>query len=148
MRQLSNARAEESQQRIPSLFSFLLTMKPGVPFSTRKAEIPFLPFDRSTMAMTTVTPATEPCVMKFLLPLIAYPPGPLTAVVSIPPASLPDVGSVSAHAPIIRPEPSSGRNFFRWVSFPNVYRWLQQRLLCAARLRPLEGSTRELSSSM
>src|SRR6266436_948115 len=94
------------EQRIPSLFSFLPGRKPGVPFSTKNAEIPCDDAARSVTAITTHTSATCPFVVKVLLPLMVQQSPLSTARVRVPPASDPDSGSVNAHDPIHSPEAS------------------------------------------
>jgi hypothetical protein len=54
---------------IPILSKLLLTEKPLNPFSTKKAVIPRAPLDLSTVAMTMITSAMGPLVMKVLVPL-------------------------------------------------------------------------------
>ena len=92
--------------------SFLPALKPGVPRSTTKAEMPFLPFDLSVTAITTAVSARPPFVMKVLEPLrIQWSPS-RTAVVLVPPASDPALLSVSPQHPIFSPLASGVRNFF------------------------------------
>ena len=67
-RQSSRTSSEVSEQRTPSLSSFLPGRKPGVPRSTMKAEMPFLPLLLSVTAMITAVSATRPLVMKVLEP--------------------------------------------------------------------------------
>ena len=88
-----------SLARRPSLFSFLPADMPGVPRGTMNAEMPRLPFVRSVTAIATITPATLPCVMKVLAPLSTQWSPSRTAMVRVPAASLPAVGSVSPQAP-------------------------------------------------
>ena len=59
-----------SLARMPSLFSFLPALIPGVPCSTTNAEIPRCPFARSVTAITTITPPMAPWVMNVFAPLI------------------------------------------------------------------------------
>jgi hypothetical protein len=59
MRQSSNTSSEVSELRTPSLSSFLPARNPGVPRSTTKAEMPFLPLLASVTAITTATSATR-----------------------------------------------------------------------------------------
>ena len=54
---------------MPSLSSVLTTVKPGVPFSTRKALIPWWPLARSVWAKTSAAAASRPLVTKILRPL-------------------------------------------------------------------------------
>ncbi len=55
-RQSSKMTSLVSLARIPSLFSFLPAVIPGVPCSTTNAEMPRCPLARSVTAMTTITP--------------------------------------------------------------------------------------------
>ena len=81
---------------------------------TRKAEIPFFPRVGSVTAKTTVRSATEPWVVKVFEPFRTQPPLPSErAVVRVPPASLPAVGSVRLQAPIHSPVASLGTYAFR-----------------------------------
>ena len=72
IRQPSKNKQAVSEARMPSLFSFLPPLKPGVPFSTINAvmprESPFSP-------VRTITTATSPlmaCVIKFLDPFSTH----------------------------------------------------------------------------
>ncbi len=66
----------------------------------------------------------------------------------VPPASDPDSGSVSAHAPIHSPEASFGMYAFFCASLPAVLMWLVHSEMCAAVLNAMDGSTRAISSMM
>jgi hypothetical protein len=55
--------------RMPSLSSGLPVLKPFVPFSTRKAEIPLCFADLSDVAKTTAASAVGPFVIQFFVPL-------------------------------------------------------------------------------
>ena len=61
--------ATVGEARMPSLRSFLPTSKPGVPFSTRNAVIPFARLAGSTVANTVMTSAWSPLVHHCLEPL-------------------------------------------------------------------------------
>ena len=101
-----------SEALIPSLFSFFPPLKPGVPRSTMKAEIPRLSNNSPVRASTTATSPDIPCVIQFLAPLITQPPSTFFATVFIRKASLPVFGSVSPQAPRNSPVASFGRYFF------------------------------------
>ena len=70
--------------------------------------MPFRPAAGSVTAITIATPAIRPEVMNCLAPFSRHPPSTRVAVVRIAAASDPASLSVSANAPIIRPEVSSG----------------------------------------
>jgi hypothetical protein len=67
------------------------------------AEIPDVPFERSVFAITTYVDAAPPFVIKAFEPLMRYAFPSRTATVVIPPASLPEPGSVRHQAPITLP---------------------------------------------
>jgi len=54
---------------MPSLSSVLATVKPRVPFSMTKAEMPRCPLARSVWQKTRAKAASRPVVMKRLRPL-------------------------------------------------------------------------------
>jgi hypothetical protein len=58
-----------SEPRMPSLFSFLPTTKPGTPFSTMRALMPRCFFSGLVWAITMYTDAVLPLVIQFLVPL-------------------------------------------------------------------------------
>jgi hypothetical protein len=87
-------------------------------------------------------------VMKFFDPLTTHPPFFLTAVVRVPEASEPALGSVKPHAPNFSPRASGTRYFCFCSSVPNMKMWFEQSELCAATEMPTEPSTRESSSMM
>ncbi len=68
--------------------------------------MPLAPLVRSVAAMMTSTSALLPCVMKVLVPLSTQSSPSRTAVVRVPAASLPALGSVSAQAPSFSPRAS------------------------------------------
>src|SRR6267142_1758259 len=109
-KQSSNTSEAVSLARIPSLFSFLATVKPLVPRSTMKAEIPCEPAARSVIASTTVVSANVALVIKFFEPLSTQPPARRTAVVRIELASDPELGSVRPHAAKLSPLASGARS--------------------------------------
>ena len=80
---------------------------PGVPGSTRKALI--FRGDFRVSAMTIVTQALAPFVMKTFEPSRTYPSPSSRANVESPPASEPAPGSVRANAPAPFPAESIGR---------------------------------------
>ena len=69
-RQPSKTSSAVSDARIPSLSSVLVTVNPGVPFSTTKAEMPRCPWARSVWQKTSANDASRPVVMKRLQPSI------------------------------------------------------------------------------
>ena len=69
------------------------------------------------------------------------------AVVRVPPASEPAIGSVSPYAPSIAPDASGGRNRSRCSSVPAISSGPQPRLVCAATISPSEPQTRPISST-
>ena len=146
-RQSVNTTSLVSLARMPSLFSFLPGRMPGVPRSMMNAEMPRLPRARSVTAIATNMPPIAPCVMNVLAPLITQLPSPSrTAVVRVPAASLPAVGSVRPHAPSISPCASGGRKRCFCASVPNMKMCAEQRPLCAATLSATAGQTRASSS--
>jgi hypothetical protein len=60
----SNTSSAVSEERMPSLSSFLPTESPFVPAGTTKAVTPSFPFSLSVTARITYTPPTFPCVMN------------------------------------------------------------------------------------
>ena len=95
-----------SLARIPSLSSFLPADNPGVSRSTMKAEMPLERAARSVTAITTRVSPMRPCVMNVFDPFSTQHAPARVAVVRMPVASLPDVDSVSAHAPSFSPRAS------------------------------------------
>lgn len=82
-------------------------MKPGVPDGTMMEEISGRPSAlRPVTAVTVTSPvmSVPELVMKHLEPLITQASPSRTAVVRVPPASLPAPGSVRPNAPRISPE--------------------------------------------
>ena len=119
---------------------------PGVPFSTMKAEIPLRPAARLVTAIATRTSPTRPCVVKLLDPFRTQQAPARAAVVRMPAASLPEVDSVSPHAPIFSPRASGARYRRFCASVPNIAMCAEQRPLCAATDSATPGSTRASSS--
>ena len=145
-RQLSNTTSLVSLARMPSLSSFFPAIMPGVPRSMTNAEIPFGPADRSVTAMATTTSPTRPCVVNTFAPFSTQQSPDLAAVVRSPAASLPDVASVSPHAPIFSPRASGFRSVCFCSSLPNIARWAELNPLWAATDSATLGSTRASSS--
>ena len=136
-----------SLARMPSLFSFLPALIPGVPCSRTKAEIPRCPFDRSEIAITTMTPPILPWVMKVFEPFNSHLPSAcFTATVRMPAASLPALASVKPQAPSTSPVTRRGRYRCFCASLPNIAMCDVQSPLCAATDNPIAGQTRESSS--
>src|SRR5271167_4973271 len=84
--------------------------------------------------------------MNVLLPFSTHISPRFTAVVRAPPASEPDPGSVSPHAPSHSPPASLGIHRFRCSSFPASMMWFVHSELCAATIIPTLPSTRLNSS--
>ena len=110
IRQFSNSTSLVSLARMPSLSSFLPAVMPGVPFSMMNAEMPLVPAARSVTAIATSTSPTRPCVVNVFDPFSTQHAPARAAVVRMPAASLPEVDSVSPHAPIFSPRASGTRN--------------------------------------
>ena len=66
--QSSKMSSHVEEPRIPIFNSFFPTENPGKPFSTMKAEMPFVPRLLSVIAKTIYTSACPAFVMKILLP--------------------------------------------------------------------------------
>src|SRR5262245_60037596 len=96
------------------------------------AEIPLEPAVRSVAAIATSTWPTRPCVVNAFDPLRIQQSPLLTAAVRRPAASLPELASVSPHAPIFSPRASGTRYCCFWDSLPNIAICAEQRPLCAA----------------
>ena len=97
---MSKINSAVSEARIPSLFSFLPEVNPGIPFSRTKAvELLGAPFSPVLVITTAMSPEIA-WVMKFLAPLIIHSSPSFTAVVDIPPASEPVLCSVKPQAPM------------------------------------------------
>src|SRR5438445_3589872 len=112
------------------------------------ALIPRLPFVGSVMAWITNVPATGAFVQRFFVPLRTQPSFPRFAVVCIAEASEPLFGSVSAHAPSLRPLARSGTYLRRWSSFPANQTVPVQRELWAAMMSAWDPHTRATSSTV
>ena len=135
-----------SDERTPSLSSFLPGRKPGVPRSITNALMPFLPLLLSVTAITTAVSATLPLVMNVLEPFSTQWSPSFTATVLVPPASEPALFSVRPQQPTFSPFASGVRYFFFCSSLPARKMWPEQRLLCAASDRATPASARETSS--
>ena len=125
---LSNRSSRVSEARQPSLSSFLPAVKPfmlgsesscptptvrqasrsTLSFVRMKLEIPLVPLLGSVTAVTTKISPTPACVMNRLLPFRMYLSPCFTAVVRVPPASLPAASSVRPKPPSTLPPASSG----------------------------------------
>ena len=102
-RQSCNTIAAVSLQRMPSFFSSLVTVHPGVPASTTKERIPLRPASGSIVAHTITNPGVStralwPPVTKIFSPLSTQSAPSRTAVVLIAAVSDPAWGSVMAMA--------------------------------------------------
>ena len=120
---------------------------PGVPRSTTNAEMPLVPRVRSVTAMTTMTCPERPCVMNVFEPEMTHLSPSRTAVVRVPAASLPAVGSVSPQAPSLSPR-ASGSSVPLLLRFAAEHEQMcaAQSPLCAATDSETAGSTRASSS--
>src|ERR1700761_4756593 len=85
--------------------------------------------------------------MKVLLPFSTQLLPLRVAVQRAPPASEPEPGSVSPHAPSHSPLASLGMYLCFWSSLPAMKMWFEHSELCAATVMPTEPSTRESSST-
>src|SRR2546425_8600650 len=112
------------------------------------ALIPRFPFVASVIAWITNVPATGAFVHRFFVPLRTQPSFPRFAVVCIAEASEPLFGSVSAHAPSLRPLARSGTYLRRWSSFPAIHTVPVHRELCAAMMSAWDPQTRATSSTV
>ena len=104
------------------------------------------PAERLVTAMTTITSPTRPCVVNVFDPLSTQQAPARAAVVRMPAASLPDVDSVSPHAPIFSPRASGTRYCCFCASLPKSAMCAEQSPLCAATESAIPGSTRASSS--
>ena len=86
-------------------------------------------------------------VMNALVPLITQEPSCSTAVVRVPPASLPAPGSVSPKAPRARPAVRSGRKRSFCSCVPKRNTGIAPRETPASRVMATDWSTRPSSSS-
>src|SRR5271154_2034147 len=85
--------------------------------------------------------------MNVLLPFNTHLSPFFTAVVRAPPASEPEPGSVSPHAPSHSPLASFGIHRFLCSSLPASIMWFVHSELCAATIIPTLPSTRDSSST-
>jgi len=85
----SKKMVQEGLAQMPSFSSAFWARKPGVPVSTTKAVMPFVPLLRSVIVKRTMASATGPLVIQFLVPLMTYLSPRRTAVVRCSAASLP-----------------------------------------------------------
>ena len=83
-----------------------------------KAEIPWVLRSGSLEAMQMAMSACEPLVVKVLLPFRIQSSPSRTAVVRVPPASLPASGSVRLQAPRASPAASGTRYLAFCASVP------------------------------
>src|SRR5687768_15334497 len=102
---------------MPSLFSFLPAVKPGVPISITNAVELFFVLGSPVRQTTTATLPLFPCVIQFFVPLMIQSSPSFTAVHFIFPASLPVFASVNPHAPIHSAVASLGNHLFFCSSF-------------------------------
>src|SRR5690606_19559377 len=130
-----------SEARMPSLFSFLPAVKPGVPCSTMKAVTLLGVRGSPVRASTTATLPLLPCVIQFFVPFRTQPSPSRVAVQRILPASEPVLASVRPQAPIHSPEASFGRYFRFCSSLPKYRMWPVHSELWAATDKPIEPQT-------
>ena len=132
---------------MPIFFSLVPKVKPGVPFSTMKAEMPFVPFEGSVMAKTMYISASLPLVIKIFEPFRTYSSPSKTALVACPEASVPAFGSVSAKAPSFSPLARG----FKYSSFcagvPYLSMGSQQSEVCAEIITPVVAQRLDISST-
>ncbi len=151
IRQSEKISSYVDEPQIPILFSFVPNVKPGVPFSTMKAEISFIVLPRfSTVPVTAITiytSASLPFVMKHLDPLRTHSSPSRTAFVCCPCASVPAPGSVRPKAPSFFPDARSGTYFCFCSSVPNVSIGSTQSDVCADTITPVVPQTLESSST-
>ena len=98
------------------------------------------------MAIATNVCPTRPCVVKVFDPFSTQRDPARVAVVRMDAASLPELDSVSPHAPIFSPRASGTRYFCFWASLPNMKMCDPHNPLCAATDSDTDGSTRASSS--
>jgi len=108
-RQPSSTTSPIGEVRRPILSRPRLTVNPGVPFSTRKAEMPAILGRPGCAAKTSTTSETGALVMYSLVPFSTYPSPSRSARVRRANASDPDSGSVIACTPMRSPDISPGR---------------------------------------
>ena len=125
-------------------------MKPEIGTGTRIELISFLPLPVVPVTAVTVTSRVSvvpELVMKALLPSMRHAPSWSTAVVRVPPASLPAPGSVRPKAPRAAPLASRGTHcsFCAWV--PKRYTGMAPSETPASSVIATDWSTRASSSS-
>jgi len=108
--------AAVSSARMPSFLSLWVTVKPGVPFSTRNDLMPARPADLSRVAHTTTPWARQPVVTKIFSPLSTHSSPSRAAVVCTMDGSEPQPGSVIAMARV------SSRHFSNCSGVPAARR--------------------------
>src|SRR5205085_10421676 len=124
----------------PSLRYGVPALKPAVPFSTTKAEMPLAPLVGSVRAITTASAPTDALVMNALLPFSTYAPSRRCARVRSAAASEPEPGSVSPHAPRISPRARRGSHFVFCAGDAKRLTWFVHSELCAHIVMPTEAS--------
>ena len=102
-------------------------VKPGVPFSRIKAEMPLVPWLLSVMAKITKISASLALVMKILEPLTSQWSPLSSATVFCMAASVPAPGSVRPKAPSFSPEARGTRYFCFCSSVPYASMGQQHR---------------------
>ncbi len=107
--------------------------------------IPLLPADGLVTAVTTNTSPIPACVMKRFEPLRRYTSPRRTAVVRVPPASLPAPSSVSPKPPSTRPLASGGTYRSRCASVPKFMIGDVPSVVCAEIVIECDASTFAIS---
>lgn len=104
-------------------------MKPGVPFSTIKAEMPREPASGFVDANTIYTSASPPLVINTLAPSKIYSSPSRIARVFSDPASLPALGSVKQRLQYIHRSQALEYTFAFVLRFQNI-KWDLFQLRC------------------
>ena len=108
--------------------------------------MPLAPFDAIGRGHDDQHVGAAPWVMNVLVPLSTQSSPSRVAVVRVPAASLPALGSVSAHAPSFSPFASGVSHRAFCASVPNMEMCAGPRPLWAATDSATDGSTRASSS--
>ena len=125
-------------------------MNPGVGTGTRNELISGRsPAVRPVTAVTVTrrVMSVPELVMNCLRPLMTHSPPSSTAVVRVPPASLPACGSVRPNAPSASPVTSVGSHCAFWASVPKRYTGIAPSDTPASRVMATDWSTLPSSSS-
>ncbi len=112
-----------------------------------KHERPSWRFEPGSRAYTNTSSAIDPFEMNRFAPLRIHSPFSSLAVVSNPAASLPDCGSVRAHAPSFSPFASGMSHACFCFSDPNNMRVVSLSDVCTLTVVRTEEDPREISST-